>query len=157
LKGNLVWGWVKEAWHWLGQTTSVANWLLIILLIVTVLSVTLTVLRRLGRLLMTQEYAAYTEDRFFDLVWRWSWDARGNVAALWCYCPNCDRIVTFATDNSIYRETTTTFMCEYCNQPHRHAGMKQALLDRVIREIDLRVRNGTWRRVVDTKVALSAR
>src|SRR5688572_20291430 len=87
-----VWGWMGQQIERLGEPVTVDrwwHWLLIANLILTLVAIGLIVIAAL-RERTPPEYAAYCEDTFFGVVWRWTWSSSGRIADLWCWCPRCD-------------------------------------------------------------------
>jgi len=82
-------GWLKELWHFLGASTSVPNWLLGLLAVCAII-----VAGWLGTALRPTRDARprspiSTQDDFFNIRWRWSYDASGGVQDLTPYCRRC--------------------------------------------------------------------
>jgi hypothetical protein len=140
-------GGVGSAFAWLGDPVSVPRWLYGLLLgvaggVAAVLVAAVIVGTR------RPEHAAYVEDVFFGFVWRWKWNVRGQVEDLQWYCANCDRIGVYDYDRF---EQVATFFCSQCRQPVRRPGTRNEMLNAVLREINLKVRNGQWKDVVEAQ------
>ena len=136
-----VWGWatadvlVARWWYWA--------------LLVFFLATVAVILLRIGARLREPEWVRYTEDRFFGMVWRWGWGWDGAPTTPGCYCPECDRSMVYDVNyHHGNRINKTVFMCRHCQRPIERPGDKDDTLNAVRSEIDLKVRNGTWRSVV---------
>jgi hypothetical protein len=90
----------------------------------------------------TPDQFAYHEDRFFGVTWRWRWSPDGSIDAgsVTAYCPVCDRVIPVAFEGY----GPTRLRCEPCGGEIVMEGNTVHSLNRVIREIDLKVRKGTW-------------
>jgi hypothetical protein len=72
------------------------------------------------------------------------------VLDLQWYCPICDRIGVRDHDRF---EQITTFFCSQCRHPVQRPGSPDQMLNAVVREINLKVRNGQWKEVVEARKA----
>jgi hypothetical protein len=136
---------------WLREDVTITRWCYWFLFGFFVVCVLLFAWSRIRRL-SAPGYFRYRQDTVFGTPWRWNWSARGDITDLWCCCPICDRIMLYSTDyDKRDHMIKTTVRCEYHDQPFARAGEKDDLLNAVKREIDLKVRNGTWVQVVQSK------
>ena len=139
---------VKAAFTWLGEPVSISRWWYGLLLIVAGGLVLL-----IGAAIFANrqpEYGEYVEDEFFGFVWRWKWNAHGQVLDLQWFCPICDRIGVY--DHNRF-DQITTFFCSECRRPQERPGSRDQMLNAVMREINLKVRNGQWKEVVEVRKA----
>ena len=137
---------IRSGISWLGEPVSIARWWYGLLLLVVVLGACIIVLA-LAVSRAKPEHAEYTEDTFFGFVWRWRW-VGSEIDGLWCFCVACDRAGSHSIDR--YEQTTTLF-CQHCQRPAVRLGMLDQTLREVRREIDVKVRNGRWREVVESQ------
>jgi hypothetical protein len=87
--GSLVGGWLEGVWYFLAASTLVPNWLLGLFALCAVI-----VAGWLGASLRPTRDAQRrspisTQDDFFNIRWRWSYDASGGVQDLTPYCRRC--------------------------------------------------------------------
>ncbi|MFZ5784163.1 MAG: hypothetical protein ACOY4R_28545 [Pseudomonadota bacterium] len=86
---SAVGDWLANLWHFLAASTSVPNWLLGLLAICAII-----VAGWLGTALRPTREARprspiSTQDDFFNIRWRWSYDSSGAVQDLIPYCRRC--------------------------------------------------------------------
>lgn len=85
----------------------------------------------------------YRTDRFFGLVWRWTYGFGGQPQGIWCFCPDCDTQLVYTQDRFPDRIWLT---CEYCNRRLYEAdGTRDYVVSQVYRQIDRKIRNGSWK------------
>jgi hypothetical protein len=126
------------------------NGLIIILSFVLWIVFFILLFRQLLKIAKRNEYKKYTEDIFFNIIWRWNWGYTG-IEDLWCYCPNCDLELTY-DDNSTRRYShdpnpRTDFICDHCQKtissiPNQD---KDFIVGIIEREIRRKVRNGLYK------------
>ena len=94
----------------------------------------------------------YNQEYFFGVIWRWHYIGN-EVFGLRTFCRKCDYELEA---QETYRPSRglemVLFRCEECG----HAalpidGTEEMLEDRVTRKIQHRLRNGTWRDIVEQK------
>ena len=77
--------WLDGLWHLLAASTLVPNWLLGLFAICAVI-----VAGWLGAALRPRRRSPIsTQDNFFNIRWRWSYDASGSIQDLTPYCLRC--------------------------------------------------------------------
>jgi hypothetical protein len=139
---------IGNAFHWLGQPVTVARWHYWLLAVVAIfvgifmfVAVFAVLTGRRGP--AATAYLAYQEDSFFGLTWRWGYDLAGqlNRESFTPYCPVCDRVIPMRSDSY---DPFTRFACDACGEQVKLDGDIARNISRVIREIDLKVRKGTW-------------
>ena len=142
------WHWVAGTiasfWVYTWGTVTVGRWLLF-LLSVGCVPVVIALFRWLARF-RGPSYKDYREDKFFGVVWRWHYSF-GEPAGLWCYCPHCDTALVY-TD--AYQPNRVWFTCELCGQRQHEVtgGDKDYALSRIYRQIDRKLRNKEWLKLV---------
>lgn len=78
-------GWLDGLWHFLTGSTLVPNWLLGLFAICAII-----VAGWLGAALRPRRRSPIsTQDNFFNIRWRWSYDASGGIQDLTPYCLRC--------------------------------------------------------------------
>jgi hypothetical protein len=78
-------GWLNSLWYFLPESTLVPNWLLGLFAICVVI-----VAGWLGASLQPRRRSPIsTQDNFFNIRWRWSYDPSGRVQDLTPYCLRC--------------------------------------------------------------------
>lgn len=138
--------WQSGAWPWLNRPVDVPRWWYWTLL--AVLAVAGGRLCVSGALRFAEpKHLRYTADVFLGLRWRWAWSEMRGVAALTPHCPACDRVIVPATAAGTGRPVTT-FACAPCGVSVARPGPAGETEYRVVREIDQKVRLGTWRQAV---------
>jgi ribosomal protein S27E len=90
----------------------------------------------------------YTSDRFFGIVWRWSYPG-GTMSEPRAYCPSCDTTLVYS-ENREYGEWRTHFYCETCQKEcHDAQGGRAYVIAKVVRQVDRKLRNGEWKPIVE--------
>lgn len=96
------------------------------------------------------EIKSYTSDFIYNVKWRWDWIGN-SITNLWCFCPHCDATLVY-DDSSCQRLYTenirTDFICENCNHTvvaSVPGGNKQYVIGAIEREIDRRIRVGSYK------------
>lgn len=87
---SLLGKWLSTLWYLLAESTLVPNWLLGIfaicaIIVAGLLGASLRPTRRADR-----PSQIHAQDNFFNIKWRWSYDASGGVQQLTPYCRHCD-------------------------------------------------------------------
>jgi hypothetical protein len=78
-------GWLSSLWYFLTESTLVPNWLLGLFAICAII-----VAGWLGASLRPRRRSPITtQDNFFNIRWRWSYDPSGRVQDLTPYCLRC--------------------------------------------------------------------
>jgi hypothetical protein len=146
--GYATWalGWLGKVWEWLVEPVTVSRGWWYVLHGVVVFAVLGFVVGWVRRARF--EHAEYREDDFFGMRWRWAWDWTGGVTSLYFWCPRCDRRAVYdISKDDMFRPQVTVF-CQECQVPHTRPGTLDQLLGCVQREIELKVRNGSWKQVI---------
>jgi hypothetical protein len=132
---------------WLGEPVQTTRWVF--------WTLTLSVIALVGLVLVglaatvINSHRAYTTDTFFGVVWRWTWTRGRPIGSddLNPYCPKCDRWVTLQEEDR-YGNDFTHVVCEACGIDSVREGTRHQFRHEVIREIDLKLRNGEWKKAV---------
>lgn len=95
---SMLAGWLNVLWHFLTESTLVPNWLLGLFAICAVI-----VAGWLGASLRPRRRSPIsTQDHFFNILWRWSYDASGRVQDLTPYCLRCgNRLILKDVGNNL--------------------------------------------------------
>ncbi len=142
-----IFQWSRNVSAWLGETTSIPNWLLAMLAGCTaafVLRIGLsgaTALRSNRRRNRTTspDWHQYNEDVFYNVKWRWGYSPNGDVSHLKSYCRNCDYgILPFPADF----KGDVEFKCYECGLSEEVAGNWITL---VSNQIKRKIHTGKWR------------
>nr|WP_256497208.1 hypothetical protein [Sulfurospirillum sp. DNRA8] len=114
-----------------------------------------------ARFLMRPKYYKFREMLLFKVLWRWKYK-KGDIIALWCYCPKC-RAMLFCDDENcrttdVLQDKITFFVCNECggNELGRVVGGdRRYALSLVRRDIWRHIKDGTYNEVAKaTKEAL---
>jgi hypothetical protein len=131
----------------LGHSTSLPNWS-VYLLSACALACAWQ-LRRRGMARPLRERlarpSAYLRDQFLGVQWEWTYDAQQHPRNLWSACPTCaTRLVSFVTKPP--EERRVKMFCEHCRLTLlSEPGDRDYLHARVARQIERKLRTGTWR------------
>ena len=136
-------------WGHLFGVSSLPNWILYLLALMslnTIIYWAALVFKPKG-----PNISAYKYDTFLDLKWRWSY-LSGSPINAWAFCPHCDTMLVHSQDGNFYDSNRKTVLtCETCNQDMlRHEGDKDYLVEKIHRQIDRKIRNGDWERIVES-------
>jgi hypothetical protein len=106
-------GWLNELWHFLAASTLVPNWLLGIFAICAIVVAGL-----LGAGLRPSRARRpspiTTQDSFFNIRWRWSYDASGGVQDLTPYCLRCGNRLVLKQLGNIQPSDRYECRCDRC-------------------------------------------
>ncbi len=130
---SLLGQWFTALWYLLSESTLVPNWLLGIFAICA-----LIVAGLLGAGLRPTRQARrpsqiHAQDNFFNIKWRWSYDASGGVQELTPYCRHCDNQLVL---KKLGRHAPDRYECR-CD----HCGALACELDCSVEEFEARVLN----------------
>lgn len=144
----------KTIWQFFVASTSVPNWLLLILCICAVM-VTIA----LGAICWaatrpsteSKSWRQYTTDNFFNLKWHWSLGRDGDIYNLFPCCEGCEYQVTpTETYHGFDSERHTAFECDACNRDRvLIKGSQYEIESKVQRFIQQKLRTGSWVDAVD--------
>jgi hypothetical protein len=150
--GSLAWAldWFGKAWEWFGEAVQLPRWWYGFLLLFLVAHLVLWAAILLHAMRKRPEYVAYREDHFFGMRWRWDWDWAGRIIHLTMWCPRCDRQAVYDVAKDVEFRPLAILFCQECQAPHEMSGTLDQVRGRVEREIDLKVRKGTWKSMVRT-------
>lgn len=139
------------AWHFLGRATPTPNWLLAILILIALIAVCVVGLALIRELLSAGTQTAapsftdYNMDVFSGILWRWRYyDSRPIDLAP--FCPHCDFQIAPQMDMAFSGMDRLFFRCDQCGRCNQTLDMShQETESWIIRQIQQRLRNGTWR------------
>lgn len=141
--------WANKGWGFLFESTSIVNWLFVVMagcsLLVVLLAITFCWSALLGNEKNpTRNWRDYRTDNLFGLRWRWQYSG-GSIVSLYSCCPHCDYQV-YAQDFSNDRfDPHIRFICDSCGQmlgDHRES--LASVENKVGRFIDQKIRNDSW-------------
>lgn len=141
--------WLKGGWEYLLVETTVPNWLVLLLTLVSLPTILVGLILLWQRLRPSTatgaNWRSYTEDVFFGLRWRWRFGDDGDIYGVNTFCPHCDFQV-FPQNASAWNAVDhIRFHCDSC---HAELGDFQeaygALKNKTERFIQQRIRNGSW-------------
>jgi hypothetical protein len=144
-------GVLVHIWVFLGQTTLVPWWLLLLLIL---LSLPFLMLAALGvwywlfaetETNQSADWRSYTTDDFFGLRWRWRYESSGTPVDITCFCPRCDYQVYPDNYSPFRRFGEIKFQCDSCGSGlAEFEESYQSLENKVARFIQQKLRNKTW-------------
>lgn len=133
---------------YLGSTTELVNWVIGLMMICTIFIAILVVVL-LWQLPFPSNsdlsWRSYTDDVFFKLKWKWSYDSVDSISNLHSLCPHCLYQV-YSTDASAYGSLQRiTYRCDSCGSTFGPFEEDQySLEDKVKRFIQQKLRTGRW-------------
>ena len=146
---------LTAAWLFAIADVPVPRWFFWILVLCVVLGIALV-----GALILTKsqeipdERLNYKEDDFLNLLWRWRYEG-GQVSHLNAYCNYCDYQLDIDISRS-YSEPCTDYLCPNCGRTNETFNMERMHIEnRVIKLIQLKLRNGGWKQARQRKVFIS--
>jgi len=139
---------VKGAVTFFLQTTQVPNWLISLMLVcsIVVLAVIIIAIYQSRQPATGLSWQLnYKEDVFFNVLWRWNYANSGRPENIHTFCPKCDFQI-YHKNVSGYRSIDhIAFQCEVCNaQLADFDESYEHLENKVIRLLQLKIRNGSW-------------
>lgn len=135
-------------WIWLSGSTSLNNWLLLLLSTCTGIVILLLGVLAWAALGARSDkdssrsgWRSYTEDTFMGLKWRWGFSSDGEIIHIVPFCARCDYQIRPVIRRE-YQGDTTTYPCEDCGHSvgpfdDRPSGVES----QVARKIQKRIRN----------------
>lgn len=151
---------IAYGWHWLALSSSLPNWLLVVLSFCALAVVFLIAAIAISRLGGVGEPAvtwrSYRHDHYHGVDWQWSFEhGSGNVEWLTPLCPSCQcQLVRESPD---YFQSSVAFVlhCKHCRK--NIAEFKDDYLQ-VLRDVGLliqrKVRTGEWRNMIGQSLAV---
>jgi hypothetical protein len=139
-------------WHHL--TSSIAIpwalfWLLLILSTICIIRIVRPLFKRGSDV---PRLRSYTEDRFENIVWRWSYNFANQPINIQPYCPYCDiqlvHVVPPFWDN---QGDKVSFYCENCKRTlaNVEGGGRSYAISMIARHIDRKIRTGEWEQLIE--------
>jgi len=127
----------------LAGTTKITNWILILLILISALSVIIFI-----KLLVSSrlDWKNYTSDSFFGVSWHWKYSSDGSILNLYSCCSECDYQI-FSKNISGYNSISKlVFHCDCCDSvTDIFDGEQYELESRVKRLIQKNIRTGQWK------------
>ena len=100
------------------------------------------------------EFCDFVEDRFFGVVWRWSYDRVNDPVNPVSFCPTCDMQLVIHESHGAYRAAgiiTTYLFCERCDVEKAEVEARYRQLEsRIIREVQRKIRNDEYKRLLSS-------
>jgi len=149
-----VWAAIKVAFLWLGETSAIYNWFWLLWALATiVMAGAIAIAYAQSRSEQTVSYEEYNGEIFFGVRWGWRY-VNGDVAHLVSFCAKCDYQIYGTQGYEMGMEDALIYTCEDCgHKSEAIEGKRSEIENRVLRSIHKRLRNGTWRDVVEEKLA----
>ena len=87
----------------------------------------------------------YLQDKFFNVLWRWSYGYDGKIERVFTFCPSCDFQI-YAEDSGAFAAVPRIlFHCECCNKDlYDFQGSYDDLKSKTIRLLQQKIRNDSW-------------
>lgn len=132
----------------LGKSTQIANWLIGVMALSTLLVVIVGFILLRIALYPTKQEASWTNyksDTFFGLVWYWKYGSEASIHGLYACCRNCHYEV-YPSDISPYRVAPRIiYHCDSCGlEVGPFDGNQFQLESKVERSIHQKLRTGNW-------------
>ena len=159
------------AFHWIGRgfdacwnfavsPVKISAWLLVLLVL---MALALIVGVTYDLVISRREPSSndYIKDTFDGLIWRWRYTYGGGIKDPWCFCPECDGILSYSVEDvSSFHEVgcrwATNLFCDHCDRiVSTLPGDQNNIVHRIERLIDRKIRVGEWREVVAQHTAKS--
>jgi hypothetical protein len=143
-----LWGTIRAVANFFGESTTLPNWLLAILIVITLVFVIGLIV--LGIAIVRDKptpnpIADYLSDYLIGMVWRWQYGSGGDIYGLAPFCPHCDFQIhpRFASPYKMIE--CYSFRCDHCGQLNveRNESLQETE-SLVIRLIQQKLRNGDW-------------
>lgn len=137
----------KAAWVFLGATSSVSNWIVALLVLLSLPTLVVGVMLA-GQLIRPTpaskpDWHGYTEDNFFGLRWRWSYSSIGQIQQITTFCPHCDYQVFWQDASSYAAVERIAFHCDSCHSSlGEFTESFRSLESKTGRFIQQKIRNG---------------
>ena len=122
--GTGIWIGVEWGWRFLQTPITMPGWAVLVIGIFALIAlagiVCLAILYLFSILRSSRNedlsFLNYTEDTVDDVIWRWNWQRHSNnemgINNLWCFCPECDAQLVYASRAG--RNGETLLICEQC-------------------------------------------
>jgi len=139
---------VSVVWNWLFASTKVANWLVLVLSLISIAAIVVVGLAIWHSSASSKatgpHWSNYTEDRFFGLRWRWGY-AGGRIVDLHTFCPNCDYQVFPHNASPFSAVDRLAFTCDSCGRNLGNFDENLSHLEsKAERFIQQKLRSSTW-------------
>jgi hypothetical protein len=149
--------WIGRAfdacWNFAVAPVEIWTWLLIVLVLLSLILIC-AVGYRFYQSVRQPSSSDYTKDFFDGLVWRWHYGYGGGIRDAWCYCPQCDGVLSYSVKDvagvhEIGCRWATDLFCDHCNRRVSTLdGDQNNIVHRIRRLIDRKIRVGEWQAVV---------
>lgn len=93
-----------------------------------------------------EDYTLYTEDRIYNVPWRWSWK-KEEIINLKCFCPECDEVLVYENDYALHK---TYLICPSCENQKSviGGGDNKYAFGIVKREINRKIRTKEYKELI---------
>lgn len=143
-----------STWAFLGTGVSLPRWVFVCWLLVSVVAVIGVVVAWLASL-NEPTFHDYTADRILGIDWEWRYlGNRIDDDSLRPFCPKC-RYQLKWIDASTYHGTDYRLSCDHCGWQTLMAMHQNALIERVVGEIDLKLRTGEYAKAKEVSRTLN--
>jgi len=157
---SFSWRAIVIAVEYLLEPVAVSRWLYWSLVIITVLVTGRAVYiatRRFWKVASDPSFFDYLQDSFFGVTWRWRYSPNGRISEESPYCPSCDRALIADGRGDGFGNFQTKMVCQQCGVVSVRDCSPNELKDAVHREIDLKVRNGSFKATLLKKNEIKSR
>jgi len=142
--------WMKGVFDFILSDSSIPNWLLVVLFIPLLLGLLVIGMITRNKYFpkkLSLNWVAYVEDTFFNIRWTWRYDETNKIVDLFSFCPSCGfQIYPQPHSDWMGGFIHTKFHCENCGQDFdSHPEQIPQLENKIIRHIQLKIRNNTWK------------
>ncbi len=109
-----VGGWLSDLWYFLSASTLVPNWLLGIFAVCAIVVAGLMGAGLRPTRHVRRPSPISTQDSFFNIRWRWSYDASGGVQDLTPHCLRCGNRLVLQDVGNTRRADRYECRCDRC-------------------------------------------
>jgi hypothetical protein len=138
---------VVATWHFLGDTTPVMNWLLIVLVLCTLGVGGILVLAVLADRMPKEparRWQDYLSDEFHGIRWRWRYSSTDSIRDVCPFCPQCDMQIS-PHPSAYIGAGITVFECDNCSFERRIEREYDGIEHLIQRSIQQKLRNNSWK------------
>ena len=143
-----IWSGIKYSGAWLIATIPIPYWLLILLFFAAVIVIGKVALRLFTSPGALKTEYDYTQDQFWDIVWRWRYN-RNDICQVVSFCPKCDMQIYPEREygDMIYNKPDgSRFTCDHCGQFNKVVPIHPNNIENsVVRKIQRKLRTEEWR------------
>jgi hypothetical protein len=155
----LIKSWFSLAIEFLGDKSSVLNWVLILLVIPLLAVGWVSIMMLIGRFKKKvknqRTYNNYVKDYFLGLNWHWDHGPYG-IGNFHCLCPNCQFQIIPTQISGYEISERYQFKCSNCNySTEPFEGSFKQLEENVKMKVQHKLRTGEWEKVLQSNEKLT--